>query len=178
MSDNGRISIIFACHLLLFILLGELNFILSPLSLHFHGDTLLILFFGLYFNRLGGLLTASFMGFLAEALHPVPHGTYVVGYLAIWLFIVWGQRRIRRQNPLHVMTLAAVAQLLWMFALTLVMQLEGSQLNLFWPRILTEIGLSFLVTFLVAWQWCKLQRGLLYSLGWNLEAGMPARSYD
>ena len=175
MSDNGRIGIIFACHLLLYYLLGEINFMLAPFSIYLHGDALLVLFFGLYFNRLGGLLAASIMGFLTEALHPAPHGTFVAGYLGIWLFIVWGQRRIRRQNPLHVMTLAAFTQLFWLIFLSGILFVKANPVTLSWSRALTEIFLSFAFTFLVAWQWCKIQCWLLYSLGWNIEAELPGR---
>ncbi len=173
MSDNGRIGIIFACHVLLYLLLGEINFLLSPLALHIHGDALLILFIGLYLNRMGGLICVLLIGFIADAAHPVPHGTYVIGYLGIWLFFVWGNRRIRRQNPLQVRALAAGAQFIWLSILTVIMALQTGPLTLHWARIASDMIFSSAIAFLAAGYWCSLQRDILYSLGWNLEAELP-----
>jgi cell shape-determining protein MreD len=172
MSDNGRITLIFFCNLLLYFIIGEFNFFLGSLSLHFHGDALLVLFFGLYLGRLGGLISATLLGFLADSANPVPYGTYVIGYLSLWLFFVWGQKRIRRQNHMHVRTLGAVAQLLWMFLLSLVIFSLDSSATVFWSRILFEMLFSTVLTFLLAWRWCQIQKNLLFSLGWNIEAEM------
>ena len=172
MSDNGRITLIFFCNLLLYFIIGECNFFLDGFSLHFHGDTLLVLFFGLYLGRMGGLVSATVLGFLADSVSPVPHGTYVIGYLSIWLFILWGQKRIRRQNHLHVRTLAVLAQLLWMLLLSMVVFSTDSFTTVYWGRVLSEIAFSIAVTFLAAWRWCQFQKRLLFSLGWNIEAEM------
>ena len=172
MSDNGRITLVFLSNLLLYFVIGECNFILSSLSLHIHADALLIVFFGLYLGRLGGLLSATILGFLADSISPVPHGTYVIGYLSIWLFFVWGQRRIRRQNHMHVRSLAVVAQLLWMVMLTLVVVTRDSLATFYWNRVVSEMLFSGVLTFLVAWRWCQFQKRLLFWLGWNIEAEM------
>lgn len=172
MSDNGRISLIFFSNLLLYFVVGECNFILSGLSLHFHADALLIVFFGLYLGRLGGLISATILGFLADSISPVPHGTYVIGYLTIWLFFVWGQRRIRRQNHMHVRSLAVVAQMLWMVLLSLVLMSRDSMATFHMGRIVSEMLFSGALTFLLAWRWCQFQKQLLFWLGWNIEAEM------
>ena len=172
MSDNGRITLIFFCNLLLYFLLGEFNFFLGSLSLHFHADALLVVFFGLYLARLGGLICATLLGFLVDSTSPVPYGTYVIGYLSIWLFIVWGQKRIRRQNHMHVRTLAASAQALWMLILGLVLFSQDFMHPIHWSRIALEILFSSGLTFIIAWRWTRFQKRLLYSLGWNIEAEM------
>mgnify|MGYP000070424193 FL=1 len=170
MSDNGRITLIFLCNLLLYFIVGELNFFLGGLSLHFHADALLILFFGLYLGRMAGLVSATLLGFLADSVSPVPHGTYVIGYLGLWLFLVWGQRRIRRQNPVHLRTLAAATQILWLLLLTLHLRTGMEPNTVYWQRILMEILFSGSLTYALAWPWCRFQKNLLYSLGWNIEA--------
>ncbi len=172
MSDNGRISLIFICNLLFYFLLGELNFFLGSLSLHFHADALLVLFFGLYLGRFGGLVSATILGFLVDSVSPAPYGTYVFGYLTMWLFLIWGQKRIRRQNHSHVRSLAALTQLLWMIMLSIVIFSQDTHATVHWSRILMEIGFSTVLVYALAWWWCRFQKNLLYSLGWNIEAEM------
>lgn len=172
MSDNGRISLIFICNLLLYFLVGELNFMLGSLSLHFHADALFIIFFGLYLGRLGGLVSATILGFFADSVSPVPYGTYVIGYLSMWLFLIWGQKRIRRQNHTHVRFLAALTQFFWMVMLSIVIFSQDSMNTVYWNRILMEILFSTVLVYVFAWSWCRFQKNLLYSLGWNIEAEM------
>ncbi len=170
MSDNGRISLKFLCNLVLYFIVGELNFFLGGLPLHFHPDVLLVLFFGLYLRRLSGLVCACLLGFVEDALAPLPHGTYVVGYLTLWLFLVWGQRHIRRQNRIHVRALAALGQLVWLAALTLVASRFGEGQSFYPGRTLMEILFSVGLTYALAWPWCQFQRNLLHGLGWDIEA--------
>ncbi|MGC9450390.1 MAG: hypothetical protein ACP5I4_02995 [Oceanipulchritudo sp.] len=172
MSDNGRIAILLGANLLLFFAVGEINNLLSGWSIHLHLDALLVVFFGLFLKRISSLLYTALLGFLADALHPVPVGTYAAAYILLWLFFVWCQRRIRRQNPLHVRTVAAVGQLLLLTGLTLLTSRTLLLDALFWQRIGVEILLSCLVVLLCASFWCRFQKNLLHAMGWDLEAQM------
>ena len=175
MSDNGRISLLFVLNLVFFFLIGEINNSLSMLNVSLHLDVLLILFFGLHINRTMSLVYTLILGLLANASHPVPPGTYVIGYLSLWLFIVWSQRRIRRQNPRHVRIVAIGGQLLLILGPSL--YLGGTSLGsmAYWNRILLDLLFSFLAIYLLAWPWCSIQRRFLHSLGWNLEAQLAHR---
>jgi len=172
MSDNGRISLIFACNLLLYFIIGQLNFLLGDWAIHIHLDALIVLFFGLYLSRISSLLFTSLLGFLADAMHPAPAGTYVVGYLCLWLFYVWCQGRIRRQNRIHLRSVAAIAQGIWLIALGLTLGSGQWSEGAYWNRIIYEMVLSVGLVFVFSSPWCKFQRKLLYSLGWDLEAQM------
>jgi cell shape-determining protein MreD len=171
-SDNGRISVLFGVNLLLFFAAGEINNLLSGWAIHLHLDALLVIFFGLFLKRISSLLCTALLGFLADALHPVPAGTYAAAYILLWLFFVWCQHRIRRQNRLHVRTVAAVGQFFLLSGLTLLTSWSLGLGSLSWQRIALEILLSCLVVFLCASFWCRFQKNLLYAMGWDLEAQM------
>lgn len=170
MSDNGRISLIFAFTVVAYIAIGELNTLISGWSVYLHMDALLLVFFGLYLNRISGLLYTALLGFLVESMYPVPGGLYLIGYLGIWLFFTWCQRRIRRQNPYHVRGVVVAIQALWMLVLAFVLGGESIGTLVYWHRILVEILASALIIYLLTWPWCLFQKKLLYSLGWDLEA--------
>lgn len=175
MSDNGRLSLIFTFTLLAYLAIGEINTMISGWAVYLHVDALLLVFFGLYLNRLSGLVYTALLGFLTEALYPVPTGLYLIGYLAIWLYFTWCQHRIRRQNPYHVRAVVVAIQVAWMLLLALVLG-SGSLGNpLYWQRVLVETGLSALVLYLLTWPWCLFQKKLLFSLGWDLEAQVSHR---
>lgn len=172
MSNSGRVSLLFLGNLFLFFAVGELNHLISGWSIFLHIDALLVVFFGLYLTRISSLLYTVLLGFLADGLHPVPFGTYAAGYLFLWLFFVWCQRRIRRQNRLHIQTVATVGQLLWLTALTLTMGRHMLGEPFFWQRLLLESILSCTTVFVCAAAWCRFQKNLLHSLGWDLDAQM------
>jgi cell shape-determining protein MreD len=171
-SDNGRISLLFLLNLALYFIAGELNFILGNWSIYLHLDALLIVFFGLHLSRMSGLLYTTLLGFLADALHPAGPGTYLAGYLCIWMFFVWCQRRIRRQNRNHVRLITVAAQSAWLVALALLLGREQLGSVAYWSRVIHELLLSAAIVFVAAWPWCKLQRSFLHSLGWDLESEM------
>lgn len=173
MSDNGRISLLFLLSLFLYFVAGEFNYFLGNWSLNLHVDALLIVFFGLYVSRVSSLLYASLLGFLADALHPSPHGVYVVGYLCLWLFFVWCQRHIRRQNGMHVRSVTAAAQIAWLLALTLFEGTEWLTSGAYWGRIVGDTLFSAAIAYVLAWPWCLFQKRFLYTLGWDLEAQPP-----
>ncbi|MFO7724371.1 MAG: rod shape-determining protein MreD [Oceanipulchritudo sp.] len=170
MSDNARVTLLFFSHILLYFLIGLVNNTLGGWSLHLHLDALLLVFFGLFLNRMKGLVFSALLGFMTDALHPVPHGTYLIGYVLLWAFFVLSQRRIRRQNPLHVRTIAVVAQALWLAGLAFFLGKGLWTEWVYWQRVLVDFLASALVLFLAAWPWCLLQKKLLYSLGWDLDA--------
>lgn len=170
MSDNARVTLLFFSHILLYFIIGQLNSLLGGWSLHLHLDALLLVFFGLFLNHMKGLVFSALLGFMADAVHPVPYGTYLIGYVLLWAFFVWSQRRIRRQNPLHVRIITVIAQSLWLLGLALFLGTGLWTEWTYWQRILVDLLASALVLFLFAWPWCHLQKKLLYSLGWDLDA--------
>ena len=175
MSNNGRITLIFLFNLLLYFIAGEVNGLLGTFSVYFHIEALLVIFFGLYLNRISSLLYTSLLGFMADAVHPTPAGTYLIGYLFLWMFFVWCQRRIHRQKPIHVRSVAAAGQAIWLIALSILMGKGLYGEWAYWSRILTEILLSCLLVYVTSWTWCTFQKRTLYSLGWNIEAQMSHR---
>lgn len=172
MSDNGRLSVVFLFNLLLYFIIGEINHLLAGWSLHLHLDVLLLIFFGLHLNRLSGVVFTVLLGLLADAAHPVPTGTFVLGYLGIWYAFVWFQHRIRRQNPGHVRVVALSIQVLWMLVLAIFLGDGFLASTVYWQRILMDLILSGVVLLAVVWPWCAFQKKLLLSLGWNLDARM------
>ena len=170
MSDNGRVSLIFVLNLLLYFIAGEVNFLLGNWSIHLHMDALLILFFGIYLTRISSLVYTALLGFLADALHPAPPGTYVAGYLFLWLFFVWFSRRIRRQNKTHIRALAASGQAIWLVALSVILGMDQLDQPFYWHRIIHDLLLSLAFVYAFAWTWCNLQKKFLHGLGWDLEA--------
>jgi hypothetical protein len=172
-SDNGRISFLFAANALLFLAIGELNHAVSGWALQLRMDVLLFVFFALYLNRLLGLLFAALLGLLAEAAHPGPQGAFLIGYLGMWLFLVWSRQRIRRHNPVHVRTVAAAAQALWLLALSLFIAAGPGAVDAgwwYWQRVGLDLLFSLAAVYLLAWPWCRFQKNLLVALGWDIEA--------
>lgn len=170
MSDNARVSLLFFANLLLYFIIGELNNFSSAYSIFLHLDTLPLVFFGLYLNRQSSLIFTALLGLLADAVTPAPQGTYLAGYLAIWLFFIWCQRRIRRQNPAHMRLVTIAAQVIWVALLSLMMGGASLVEWVYWQRILADLIISTCLIYLFVWPWCSFQKKLLYSLGWDLDA--------
>ena len=168
MTDNGSISLLFLLNLLLYFIAGEINLLLG--FVHIHADVLLLIFFGLYIRRTGSFFCIVLMGLMAEAARPVPVGTYLIGYLALWSFFVWCQRRIQRHNPGHIRTVALIGQNLWLTTISIFLAAHQWNAFAYWLRILLEMVLSGLLVYFVSWPWCRLQQRILHNLGWNLEA--------
>lgn len=175
MSDNGRISLLFFLNILLYFVLGIINNAVSGFSIHLHLDVVLLVFSGLYLNRLSGLLLAVLLGLLTDAVHPVPAATYLFAYIAFWLFFVWCQRRIRRQNKAHVRSVSIAAQLVWILVLGLLLGRGALGEWVYWQRLLIDAVLSGICLYILVWPWCRLQKQFLYSMGWDLEAQISAR---
>ena len=170
MSNNGRISILFLLNGVLYLLLGQLNTVISGFSLYLHADALYIIFFGLFLNRFSGLFYSALLGLLVDAMNPAPNGSFALAYIGLWLFFVWCQRRIRRQNPLHIRTVAILGQFFLLSAVTLIMIGKSGAHAVYWPRLLIDMAFSLVFVFLTASPWCFFQKTLLDSLGWNIEA--------
>jgi cell shape-determining protein MreD len=175
MSDNGRVSLLFFFNILLYFFIGMVNNKVSGFSVHLHLEVLIISFPGIYLTRLSGGFFTAVLGLLMDAVNPVPIGTYLFGCLGIWLFFVWCQRRIRRQNKVHVRSVAMVAQLVWILLIGLFLGRGLMGDWVYWQRLLVDTALSCLVVYVFAWPWCRFQKNLLYSLGWDLEAQISAR---
>ena len=170
MSNNARLFLLFALQILLFFGIGLVNSFAARFSVYLHLDALLLVFFGLFLRRTGSLVYVVILGLLAEAMHPVPAGTYLLGYLGLWSFFVWSQKRIRAQNPLQVRSITTAAQILWLLVLTFTLGGEHLLNRLYWQRVLVDLLASGLLIYAMAWPWCSLQKKILYSLGWNLDA--------
>lgn len=170
MSHNGRLAITFVFTLILYFAIGEINNLIGGWSVYLHVDALLIVFYGLFLTRFGGLLITVLLAFLAESLHPVPLGTCFLGYLGIWSFFVWAQPRIRRQNPAHLRFITVSAQALWMLGMALFLGPGHFLEGMYWQRWAIDLAASLGIIFLTVQPWCRFQLGLLHSLGWNLEA--------
>lgn len=173
MSDNGRVAILFGLNVLLMLILGEINHALSGFSLRLHLDVLLVLFFGLYLGTWPGLLYAALFGLAADARYPVPLGFFLIGYLLMWLMLVFSQRRIRRQSAVHVRTVAILAQGAWILMISFLLGDDMLTTGAYWLRVLTDLLFSLGLLYALAWPWCRFQHRLLYSLGWDLEAQPP-----
>lgn len=175
MTDNGRLSIIFLLNLALYFIAGELNVFASNWSIHFHIDALLVIFFGIYLNRSSSVILVALMGLLADSVHPAPMGTYFAGYLFLWLFFVWFQRRLQRHNKSHIRSAAAAGQALFIICLSLLLSKGQFTHLLYWNRVLTDLLVSTLLVFLLSWPWCQFLKRMLHTLGWNIEAQMSPR---
>lgn len=175
MSQNARISLLILANLLLYLCVGEINTALSHLSLYLHADVLYLVFFGLFLNRLSGVVYVGLLGFLAEAVRPVPTGLYFVGYMGIWLALVWAQSRIRRQAALHLRWTAVTVQTVWLLFLCLALGFRRLDTWSYWQRFLIEGAFSLFLIGLTAPFWCRLQKDLLYALGWDLDAQINRR---
>jgi hypothetical protein len=172
-SDNGRISLIFLLNLFLYFLAGEINFLIGNWAIHLHLDALLIFFFGVYLGRTSGLVCAALLGFLADAMHPAPEGTFIAGYLFMWVICVWFHNRIRRQNKTHVRSLAASVQAVWILFLSFLLGSGQLDQPAYWNRVGLDLILSVAVVYAMAWPWCNIQKNFLHALGWDLESQMP-----
>jgi len=170
MSQNARISLLIVANLLLYFCVGEINTVLARFSLYFHADVLYLVFFGLFLNRLSSAVYVGLLGLLAESVRPVPGGLYLTGYLAMWLAFNWAQPRIRRQSPAHLSWTSAAIQGLWLLFLCLFLGFRQAGSWAYWQRIFTEGAFSLILVALTAPLWCRLQKDLLHSLGWNLDA--------
>lgn len=170
MSRNGSLTLVLLLHLLLFFVVGEINSVLSGWPVYLHLQTVLVIFFSLYLQRVAAGFFIAALGLLTEALHPVPAGTYLIYYLALWLVLIWGRQRIHRHHTAHIRVLAGFTQGISLLVLALFLRPESWAEPVYWQRFLPEWLLSSLLCAWLAAPWCRLQLLLLNRSGWNLEA--------
>jgi hypothetical protein len=168
MKIPSRLLLLIALHWLAFLLIGELNNLLSPFSLYLHLQALLVAFFGLYLQRLVGAVHAAALGLFTESLHPVPTGSFLIAFLGLWLFFVWARPRIQIQNPQHVRIVATSAQAIFLLALSAWLHPAGLLQSGYLLRVTMEIAGSAALTALLVLPWCRLNRRMLQFTGWNL----------
>jgi hypothetical protein len=170
MKDGRHLLILLLCGLGLYFLTGMINNHLATHAVFLHVDALLVVFPGLFLRRLSGLLVVLPLAFLQETATPAAQGTYLFGYLGMWLFFIWAQPRIRRQNTFHLRWVALVAQvLLTLYLLAVVGHTQWQHLA-FWQRVLSDTVISCVVIVITVGAWCRFQQRLLQSRGWDLEA--------
>lgn len=175
MSNNIRVIGIFFFNFFLLIALGELNHNLTSFAVYLNLDVLFLLCAGLYLRLLHGVILAVVIALTMEATNPLPFGTRLIAFLAIWFIIVEFSRRIQRNNPSHVRTLAVILQFVWFLCLSVIAGQEFLDSGTFWLRTGTDLLLSCLTIMLLANFWVNFQCRFLSDLGWNLKAE-PQRS--
>lgn len=168
MKRPSQFFLLVALHWFAFLVVGEINNLLAPFSLYLHPQALLIVFFGLYLQRLPGAFHAAALGLFTESLHPVPPGSFLLAYLALWLFFIWARPRIQIQNTNHIRITAVTAQVLFILILTVWLQPASLLQPGYLLRVGTEILFNAVLTAWLVLPWCRLNRLLIQQSGWNL----------
>lgn len=156
--------------LLAFWLVGILNHSIGSFGFSLHLQVLMVIFVGIHmpdFSPFPLVVVLALMEAGARGLSP---GPMLLAYGALWLFCIWSRRRIHRTHPTHLSLTAVGGQVLFVVLLTPFV--AGDQLTSF-PFITSltaELLLSLGVIYLMTPAWCRFQKRVLWSLGWNPDA--------
>lgn len=169
MNTGKQFGLLLASHLFLFFAIGESNTFLSSLGIHLSLDLLLLVFPGLFLPVYPGLITVLVLGLLAGTATPIATALHLIGYLILWVLLVWSRTRVRTHDKWHLGFTAILLQLLWMLALTLLLARPFPGLNIHGKLLIDAFCSSLALLFMVP-AWCSLQKYLLLATGWNLDA--------
>jgi len=166
--NNEKVLICLIANFVLFFFIGEVSHQLAPLGMSLQLDVIYIIFAGLYFRMLHGVIFVALIALFANAITPLPYGFHFITYLASWMFITWARPRIRRENPAHVKLLAILIQTLFFLVITSLMGRSLFGEFFFWMRVATDYSLNMLILLAFTHLWCEFQRSLMLSMGWDL----------
>jgi hypothetical protein len=125
-------------------------------------DALFLVFPLLYLRFAHGLPQVIFTALALDAFWPGPYGTRLVLYGIVMIAMLPLRARIRRENPTHVLWLAALMNLLLFTGLWLVAAFDaGRGLHVPLARVLGDMALSVFVTSIGAFWWMELQRRVI-----------------
>lgn len=170
MSRRWLYAFAFLLQMIAFTVVMEGNYLLAPNALSLQLDALYVIFPGLYFPALPGLLLSALLALFIGATRPLASTSTLVIFIALWLFTLISRRRIRRDRWGHLVALAAFAQGFEIIIITLKV---GRPETWTWGGYLARIGSdalwSLLAIALLAPIWVRFQVRFFQAFGWSLE---------
>jgi hypothetical protein len=170
MNQRGLYVLAFLLQMLAFAVITELNYSVAQWAVALHLDAVLVLFAGLYFPALPGLLLTSLVALFVGATRPLTSGLSLFLFLTLWLFTLMGRKRIRRERWSHLAGLAIATQVVEIAILAMIHGIPEAWSTLgYLKRMGSDTLLSILAIALLAPFWVRFQARLFTSFGWSLE---------
>lgn len=164
---------VFATLFLLWILIGQVNHLLSAWRVSLFLGGLYIVFAALKLRRSEGLGTVFAAGLLVDAQAPVPFGLHALLFATAYTVVFRFRTRIPRDDSLLSIVVALLANLGIFLGLSFFALRNLPTGTNAWPRLLTDLALSQVVLAFVAPWYLALQTRALEIVGADLRLDQP-----
>ena len=157
-----RLLILFACSLVLWAIVTQLNHSLSGAHIYLFVGGLFVTFATLTQPFVTGLWSAVVIGLVFDANTPVAFGTHLILFAATHLGVFRLRDRIPRGDTLSRVTVAVLANLALFLVLSFVQLMRSPAIAGNWPRLIFDLICSQVFLALVApWYFALQARSLV-----------------
>lgn len=164
-----RVAILFACSLVLWAIVTQLNHSISELRIYLFAGALFVTFAALMQPFASGLVAAMLTGLMLDANTPVPFGIHLVLFATAHIMIYRLRDRVPRNDTISRVTVAVLGNL-GMFLLFSFFELTRSPgVHGVWERLIVDLVCSQLFLALVAPWFFALQARSLALAGCERE---------
>ncbi|PTX97778.1 hypothetical protein [Opitutus sp. ER46] len=143
-----RILVLFACGLVLWTVVTQLNHSLAPLHVYLFAGALFVTFAALTQPLTSGLLASLANGLVFDATTPVAFGTHFILFGLTHVFVYRVRERVPQQDTLSRIAITVIANLALFLVFTFVAFIRTPGAAAAWPRLFVDLIASQL--FLVA----------------------------
>ena len=171
---DGRIFLTFLSNALIFFAIYQANDWLTPWQVNLKLDFLYLVFGCLYLRIRSSLIVALGSGAFVYA--GLPSWTIaVVSFGAVYLLVIYFRDHFHRDNPLQVLILASVGNLLLFILIGLDATYGQWGSLLWWQRMLVDLAFSEITLWIVTLPLIHWQRHCFLYFGINVAAEMQSR---
>lgn len=169
---DSRVMLILLGNVFLFLIIHQLNKILSSAHIHLALDGLYLIFPTLYLRLYSGLIVTFASGLFVYAGLPFSVEGCIL-YSSIFLLMAYYRQNIDRSNILQITFLAFLLNGIVFFAISL-WQIPLANPGSYWQRLLVDLLFSQLVIVLVAAFLVEIQKRVLLYFGIDLAAELQS----
>jgi rod shape-determining protein MreD len=158
---HRRWLITFATMLLLWSLVGHVNYYLAPYGVSLFAGGLLVTFAALRLSLRNGLMATMLAGLAIDAFEPVPFGTHLLLFAGLHVVLFRLRTRFPREETVFGVVVALLANLALFLALSLLTFGDQPAASAAWLRLFADLGCSQVLIAVVAPWFFALQRRAL-----------------
>ena len=159
-----RIFTLFVCGVLLWVIVTQLNHLLSPLRIYLSVGALFVVFAALTQPFASGMAASMSIGLVLDANAPVAFGTHLLLFSATHVFVYRLRERVPRNDTVSRVTVAVLANLAFFLVFSFLQVVRSPALAGVWPRALVDLICSQVVLTLIApWYFALQARALVYA---------------
>jgi cell shape-determining protein MreD len=157
-----RIAVLFLTLLLLWLLLAQVNHLLSPWRVYLFAGSLFVTYAALVQPWRAGLASSLLAGVVCDATTPVAFGTHVLLFAAAHAVVFHVRDRVPRNDTVGRVVVTLFANLGLFLALSFTQIHHSPAPAVIWPRLLLDLGCSQVFLAVVApWFFALQARSLV-----------------